>query len=337
MIIAILAALVLGIAAIAGETAREAHSRHMVERLHTLLMEHYESYKTRRALPTFTAKIPGQAKAALRLSALRQIMRMEMPDRWSDVVGARIDTATLPGQPIANYPKFTIPLVPSLGGPITMERTELASIYLRRYAALKTTDPEVIRANQGAECLYMIITLACGDGEARTMFAENTIGDVDGDGAPEFLDGWGNPITFIRWPFGFQSSSALMTGDPDKDHDPFDPFRIHSTQYVPAQPGPVFGFRLVPLIASAGRDEKFDLVTDSKDGFVYGFVTASFVIGNTTYRIPLLNPYVNVLTSGSTNYQMGDEIDTDNRGFGEGGDGDLNYADNIHNHLLGQR
>src|SRR5437762_5579678 len=48
MIIAILAGLILGVAAVAGETAREAQSRHMVERLHTLLTEYYGTYKTRR-------------------------------------------------------------------------------------------------------------------------------------------------------------------------------------------------------------------------------------------------------------------------------------------------
>src|SRR6476660_9885958 len=48
LIISILAALVLGVAAVAMETARQAQSRHIVERLHTLMTEHYDSYKTRR-------------------------------------------------------------------------------------------------------------------------------------------------------------------------------------------------------------------------------------------------------------------------------------------------
>src|SRR4051812_39183461 len=48
LIISILAALVLGVAAIASETARQAQSRHLVERLHTLLTDYYGTYKTRR-------------------------------------------------------------------------------------------------------------------------------------------------------------------------------------------------------------------------------------------------------------------------------------------------
>ena len=57
--------------------------------------------------------------------------------------------------------------------------------------ATRNNDQTDIVANQGAECLYMIIMNACGDGEARTLFPESSIGDTDGDGAPEFLDGWG--------------------------------------------------------------------------------------------------------------------------------------------------
>ena len=48
MIISILAAAVLGVAAVAGETAREAKTRTIIARLHTLLMEHYDTYVNRR-------------------------------------------------------------------------------------------------------------------------------------------------------------------------------------------------------------------------------------------------------------------------------------------------
>ena len=47
------------------------------------------------------------------------------------------------------------------------------------------------------------------------------IGDTDDDGAPEFLDGWGRPIEFIRWPTGFAERSDLMSGNSDADHENF--------------------------------------------------------------------------------------------------------------------
>ena len=47
-IITILASLILGVAALAAQTAKENGTRHTVERLHTLLTEFYGTFKTRR-------------------------------------------------------------------------------------------------------------------------------------------------------------------------------------------------------------------------------------------------------------------------------------------------
>src|SRR3954466_13024923 len=59
LIISILAALVLGVAAVAAESARQAQTKHIVERLHTLLTEFYGTFKTRRVRlnPAVEAKI----------------------------------------------------------------------------------------------------------------------------------------------------------------------------------------------------------------------------------------------------------------------------------------
>ena len=97
MIISILAAAVLGVAAVAGETAREAKTRNVVARLHTLLMEQYGTYASRRiklqssvvnsinALNANSA-VKGRLRAEARLYALREMILMEVPDRWSDVL-----------------------------------------------------------------------------------------------------------------------------------------------------------------------------------------------------------------------------------------------------------
>ena len=57
--------------------------------------------------------------------------------------------------------------------------------------------------------------------------------DVDGDGLPEFVDGWGRPISFIRWPAGFRSVlQSLSENDPA---DPIDPLGVTDTtkNYTP--------------------------------------------------------------------------------------------------------
>src|SRR4051812_2308738 len=89
MIITILAGLVLGVATVAGETAREQRSKHIVERLHTLLLEHADTFKTRRVKlrPAIEQGITnkyakasdrGGATAMARLYALRELMMMEV-------------------------------------------------------------------------------------------------------------------------------------------------------------------------------------------------------------------------------------------------------------------
>jgi hypothetical protein len=333
MIIGILAALILGVASVAGETAREAHSRHMVLRLHSLLTEYLDTFKTRRVklnpeverlinTSGISATDKGKRLAAARLNALREMMLMEVPDRWSDVLLREV-----PSNPMSATPLAPIYLDSSNG------RSGLASTYLRRYAKAAKQPPDDPRSvteyrddlldNQGAECLYLVITLACGDGEARTLFHESNIGDTDGDGAPEFLDGWGHPIEFLRWAPGFDSDIQINANELDNpptgtakdawtaaalgDHDPYDVFRLES-----------IAPRLVPLIYSAGRDEDAGLID-----------APEFVPWRQSKQLSLI-PYFRV-EAGQPGYYLGADravLDPDV---------ESTSADNIHNHVLGKR
>jgi hypothetical protein len=325
---------VLGVAAVAGETAREARTRTMVSRLHTLLMDHYNSYASRRIdTSVFGAATDPRQIADNRLLALRQLMKMEMPDRWSDLLNATVETVP-PNAPPGTFDDMK----KNTGNRFAHPPTDLWSIYIRRYRRL-VNDPESIRAHQGAECLYLIIMNATGDGEARTLFGETSIGDTDGDGAPEFLDGWGNPIGFVRWPAGFVSDAQLslirldeiydaaeanVGGSGDNavasaialDHDPFDVFRRDLKGSSGLNSGPYAllrdsrsAYRLIPLIYSAGRDEDADINVDPD------FNTASDT---------WLDPYAPTLNGKL----LGAPIDDDSED---------NLADNIHNHLIATR
>src|SRR5882757_8412750 len=118
LIISILAALVLGVAAVAAETARQAQTKHIVERLHTLLTEFYGTFKTRRvklnpAVEKAIADLPSTVSAAqrrqllaeYRLYALRELMLMEVPDRWSDILLTGVP-ATNAGGVMPRYPIY---------------------------------------------------------------------------------------------------------------------------------------------------------------------------------------------------------------------------------------
>jgi type II secretory pathway pseudopilin PulG len=333
-IISILAGLILGVAAVAGEKARENNSRHVVARLHTLLSEFYSTYKTRRVRlsPAMEAGINnqfannparrGQALAEARLYALREMMLLELPDRWSDVSLEDIGTFD-PSDP--KKPVY-------LAG-----RTDWSNVYVRRLASVlnrnntltgqQNTEDEIL-ANQSAECLYLIITLATGDGEARSQFAESSIQDTDGDGAPEFVDGWGHPIRFLRWPAGFDSQIQINVNqfsgpnDPDwqlaaaGDHDPFDVYRVNT-----------HSFRLVPLIYSAGRDEEYGIYDGSNYDPIWEAGVGIRFFDQPPRIRPPLNPYAKPggsITVGTVDEYIGTALDE-------------TATDDIHNHLLGLR
>ncbi len=276
VIISILAGMVMVAMGSARESARVRKTRTTIATLHELLMERYESYRYRR-VPISTSGFSPDAAALARLRAIRELMKMEMPDRWSDVINDPV-------------------LLLDRGG--TARRTALSQAYLRRHDALS---PAPSTQFQGAECLYMIITMATGEGEALSFFGDREIGDVDNDGSPEFVDAWGKPISFLRWPAGFVSE--LQSGDSESDHDPFDPLR--------RDPG---AYRLTPLIYSAGPDELFD-IRATKD-FVY---------------VPPFDPYIDTDAAMSGDQLIGEQRDSPE------GDGDDNWHDNIHNHLIGGR
>lgn len=278
-IMAIISAAVLGTAAAAINSGREKKTESLIAKIHTLLMERYASYETRRVdvrqslINDIDAMNPtpverGQMMADLRLLALRELIKYEMPDRWSDVTDPPI---------------------------FLNDRPPLAKQYLLRSA-------NATGENGPAECLYMTIMLATGDGEARSLFTKQDFNDTDDagpDGAPEFVDGWGNPIQFLRFAPGYSIRSSLMSGDAQADHDPLDPYRrdmpnampsnlsrypASFRNYVSGLKDNVPAFRLVPLVFSAGSE-------GIEDGEVDIFMSPNKNFSSYAADQPGMNPF----------------------------------------------
>jgi prepilin-type N-terminal cleavage/methylation domain-containing protein len=324
-ILAILAAAAIGASSAAIESGRRARTKGLVGKLHTLLMERWESYDTRRVNVEFAPNVKWSPtdKADKRLLAKRELIKMEIPDRWADIIGGQIASYP-PGTRLNGFPRPKH----------LAARPAITSTYLRRYNSLKSSDPVVVRNHQGAECLYLVIMYATGDGEAATLFSEQDIGDVDGDGAPEFLDGWGRPISFLRWPTGFvsplqtvQRTSGELVGDADNDHDPTDVFRRDmpgsgsSISFLSDQYG---AYRTVPLIYSFGSDGLSDIYSK--------LINEADEVSEDRGDFTDLDPYYPGDTSNPANpsnpsRQFGQVYD-DNQ------DGENNSLDNIHNHLI---
>jgi prepilin-type N-terminal cleavage/methylation domain-containing protein len=66
-----------------------------------------------------------------------------------------------------------------------------------------------------AEMLYALLVEGqgpFGSVFSRDDFSDSEVRDTDGDGLPEFIDAWGEPIQFYRWPIFFQSDTQRGAG-----------------------------------------------------------------------------------------------------------------------------
>lgn len=168
------------------------------------------------------------ATTAATVIALRMRIREEMPDSWADVA------------PSSNVPSASY----------------AAS---RAYAAYKASGTPS-SAYGGAECLYMIITQSGMFPDFLSNVPSKFIGDIDEDGAFEFWDGWGRPISFIRWAPGAMPADRRNAGE---YHDPLDPYNTDTTAYA-----------LIPLIYSPGKDESLN-DPNSSGASGYGLLSQS--------------------------------------------------------------
>jgi hypothetical protein len=300
VVISILATTVLFAMFGAQEAARRAKTRATVDKIHGLLMDRFESYRTRRVAIDTSGLSPKQA-AAKRLVAARALMRMEMPERWADITDG--PGAIPPGNTFYIPPHYNQPFrIPA--APVLTEVPAISKSYRRRYLSNSKATPQF----EGAECLYMIVTMGAEDETSGVeLFRTSEIGDYDGDGMKEFLDGWGRPISFLRWAPGFTDHSQIQKeaeeedGERDPAHaDPLNPWGIRQTEEEP------LGYALFPLIFSAGPDGEWGLIVAN---------TA------TTYADAgiLNNPFL-----VSTSIRIGSP-DPDNPGA---------HLDNIHSHLI---
>ena len=363
-ILGILAAAVMGALQSARETAKAAKTKATITKLHYIIMARYDSYRTRRVpvdVREFvtahsgagdiydandSTKLHGtRAHAHARLVALRDLIRIEMPDRWSDVVLDHSSTT----------PQQEVPIAPSLLS--NGFSSSISARYFRLYRdALTDTGGDIakIGKNSSSECLYMIVMSIP---EAAEQFQNSEIGDVDGDGLKEFIDGWGHPIKFIRWPVGFvdyerlnlltptsgtfsgqtgpagsvggpvlrwDSPSDLQSGNRQEQPDPFDSMGIGGgfSQWDGAAPGP--GYTVFPLVYSAGPDGIYDINT--------GFGgTGTYVFTHLDYYEPDLNNGAD--DDGNTLRYIGQPRDADTAD-GTAKNNELNHYDNIHNHML---
>jgi prepilin-type N-terminal cleavage/methylation domain-containing protein len=201
VILGILAGAMLAALTYTRALARESATRSTIAKIHRLVMAKYLSYGKKRVSVAIPPGTNLRAAADLRLKAVRDVMRMEMPERQSDYKSGVKFTALRP------------PLADAYGNAVQQSG-----------AATVTS----------SELLYLVVCMACG---GRDQFNTAEVGDVDKNKLFEFVDGWGRPIMFLRWAPGFlppprgNAETDLQTGDPINDHDPLDHKKVDGGAY----------------------------------------------------------------------------------------------------------
>lgn len=277
VVIGVLASLSMSGLLVARSSARRAKTVSTIRKLHEAVLPFYEEYESRRPmLPNVTPLLQldtGRSHVNdLRQWALRRLMTLELPERLEDVTDA-----IPPGS--SQYPQtknYNGKLL-STGATTTvsMSLSEIPPV-TRRYGAL--LNGRASNQVDSAELLHLIVTRGpVADPDIVAHFRDDEIGDTDGDGLREFIDGWGQGIAFRRWPIGFNSAAQPIDG-------------TRRTIDNAVSPN---GHRLVPLIFSAGPDKAFDIETayDSvkNEGLHYAAATFQydpFSQASNTVRLP---------------------------------------------------
>jgi len=257
VILSILASLTLSGLNGARQRAKIDKTRSTIRKLHEIVIPIYESYVEKRYSPVAAVADKKTTIAAKQLCWKRMLMTLDMPDQWADVGAVGFDT-----------------VIPSSG-----YTPSAASL---RYRAVKSLNPTP--AYESAECLQMIVVRGGFAPDALEQFRSDEIGDVDNDNAGEFLDGWGRPISFVRWPAGADWSvvqqtrasvnAAIVAGTLPSGSkpaaDPLDPLGIS------ADAAGDFDTALIPLIYSGGVSSSLDDPTPTSGD--YGLVTSALAL-----------------------------------------------------------
>lgn len=111
-----------------------------------------------------------------------------------------------------------------------------------------------------AELLYQIVM---GMPEAESAFNSLEFADTDGNGLMEFVDGWGNPIYFIRWPAGHYNEHGVVISKIQLTNNAnIAPCPFVSAAFRSSNSGSNSNYAVFPLIVSGGQDRETGLNHD---------------------------------------------------------------------------
>ena len=275
-IIGIMSGMVMYTIAGAQSDAKRAKTQATISKINAVILQKFEEYRYRsvkisipRRLtqrnfdPLTTSKSPpllsARKAATIRAFVLKDTMRMEMPDRMTDLTYTPSNIALV-------LENGVLESLNNFGGRYCPREYNVLRNYFNLLPVSELYDATPLAVERGGatyrlsldrelwteeyaaeECLYAIVAHSMVDGgSALESFHPSEIGDLDGDSYPEFLDAWGNAIGWIRWPAAYPSQLNISyMSNPDA----FDPYKTNA-QWANAQKP----WTLIPLIISGGAD-----------------------------------------------------------------------------------
>jgi len=336
-IISIIAGMSMAALMGAAEEGRRTRAKAQVSKIDQLISEKWNGYRFRQLPIRIPSGTRPMYSTRMRLDVMRELQRLEMPDRLSDVMDN-------PVSPVPAVQDPNVPTTPPQPVPAVMRsyRRKIPANVVAAYNAGQNNTYDQ------AEMLYLILSeMRDGDRSALSFFMSSEIGDADQDGLNEILDPWGTPIMFLRWAPGYSRatiSEDVKPGDPLSNYlqapaplptvgvstfqipagqvapDSFDPLKC-DPRWDPNSLQGKSGFKpflLRPLIFSAGPDKVHDIyMEDYSTIFRYSQTATTTGVVN--------DPYCPLTASGN-NVWIGSPADYSNDG--------LQNGDNITNHGL---
>ncbi len=249
------------------ESAKETQTRTTIAKIDNVLTTAYEKYQYRRVdLTNYYRKYSTNRtlaeKTEYRIGKLRDKLRCDFP-----CTPEELGLSSVPSFENGSGDQNYTPIQAAIASAVSMAPAD-GTLSAMKYDEESPAGTVRYRFVANAELLYLVIMNA--DPEARSLFSEREVADVDGNGLKEFVDGWGKPICWMRWAPSLPRSDRQPSIDSILDQinakgalskydaDPFDPLGFGYRGEV--------GWFLIPYVFSAGPDGIYGLNMPGMDG-----------------------------------------------------------------------
>lgn len=206
--------LLMSLTAVAVSSARSSQRRNQtrvtISKINEVLTSQWRTYPSQSGSPAFIR---------------RNRITADLPPNWKDVAYLVDHTDYKNSAPLSiEFPKDRL--------------TRAQKTYISSYRNGPTPTPEF----GDDECLFLAVMYGgfAGCLDCAGLRVNKDFKDTDGDGWNEFVDAWGNPLSFILWPVGLQKPDGTNFFNAASSTDTL-----------------TFGMR--PFVFSAGPDGKYGI------------------------------------------------------------------------------